>query len=101
MGWLLGDTCEVSENMLEEDPGEKFTELQGVDNHAYRGGGHADVSSDASVLQPLKPSHFQKGKSLASLPPKTLLPQSHATSVSREDMGWRYLQRLSTSFWNC
>lgn len=61
------------------------------------------VSSNASVLQPLKPSHFQMGKRLASLPPKTLLPQSHATSVSREDMRrrWRYLQKLSTSFWNC
>ena len=60
------------------------------------------VNSDASEPQPLTPSHFLTGRRLTSLPPKTLLPPTRATNVSREDMGrrWRYRQTLLTSFWN-
>lgn len=60
------------------------------------------VHEDASEPQPLTPAHFLVGKRLTSLPPKTLLPPSQITTVSREDMGkrWRYRQRLLTSFWN-
>ena len=60
------------------------------------------VDSDDSEPQPLTPAHFLVGKRLTSLPPKTMLPPSQATNVSREDMcrRWRYRQRLLTSFWN-
>lgn len=60
------------------------------------------VNSDASEPQPLTPSHFLVGKRLTSLPPKTMIPPSQATNLSREDMGrrWRYRQRILTSFWN-
>ena len=106
---LLGEACKICKNMSKGSPREKaslnfeelttmLAEVEAVLNSRPL----SYVDSDASEPQPLTPSHFLVGKRLTSLPPKTMLPPSQATNVSREGMcrRWRYRQKLITSFWN-